>query len=466
MKVNYLILILTLIIAFESSGQETEQKTNILFILADDAGYGDFGFQGSTQMQTPNLDKLAKQGMKFNQAYTTAAVCGPSRAGLYTGKYQQRFGYEENNVPGYMSHSSALLGEDMGLPLNQNTIADHLRKLGYNTGLIGKWHQGNADRYHPTRRGFNYFYGLRGGSRSYYALDDYHQNIQPENKLEFGFRNFQEPTKYLTQAFAEKAVEFIHRQQGPFFLMLSLTAVHTPMEAEPEDLEKFQHLPPHRQTIAAMTLAMDREIGKVLDALEESGAAANTLVVFSNDNGAPSDTNYGNNYPLSGTKANHLEGGIRVPLLIRWPNVIGADTEYDYPVSFLDFLPTFTSVSGGSISALGEIDGVDLTGYISGKVSGRPHKTLFWKKENRAAIRDGDWKLLRYPDRPAELYDLKKDPSEKHDLAMQHVERVRQLYKKLFEWETSLERPLWQLERKYEGMAMERMDRFRRHEQQ
>ncbi|CAB9493639.1 sulfatase-like hydrolase/transferase [Alteromonas macleodii] len=466
MKYSYLFLLLAFWSIFSAAGQDSNKKPNILFILADDAGYADFGFQGSTQMKTPNLDKLAAQGMKFTQAYTTAAVCGPSRAGLYTGKYQQRFGYEENNVPGYMSYSSALLGEDMGLPLDQVTVAEHMRKLGYNTGLIGKWHQGNADRYHPTKRGFNYFYGLRGGSRSYYALDDYHRSVQPENKLEFGFRNFQEPIEYLTKALADNAVEFIHRQQGPFFLMLSLTAVHTPMEAEPEDLAKFQHLPPRRQTLAAMTLAMDREIGKVLEALDKSGVADNTLVVFTNDNGAPSDTNAGNNFPLSGTKANHLEGGIRVPLIMRWPRLISANTVYEFPVSFLDFLPTFVKMGGGSIETLGEIDGVALTDFILGKLSERPHKTLFWKKENRAAIRDGDWKLLRFPDRPAELYNLSDDVSENHNLAMEYPNRVRQLYKKLFEWETSLERPLWQLERKYEGLAMERMDKFRHHEKQ
>lgn len=459
-----IILLVLLSVTGHAYANTALEKPNIVFILADDAGYGDFGFQGSQEMKTPNLDALAAEGVRFDQAYTTAAVCGPSRAGLYTGKYQQRFGFEENNVPGYMSHSSALMGENMGLPLSEVTVADHMKSLGYATALIGKWHQGDANRYHPTKRGFDYFYGLRGGSRSYYALDGYHQSVQPQNKLEFGFQNYQEPEKYLTKVLADNAVEYIRRQQAPFFLVLSLTAVHTPMEAEEDDLKHFSHLPEDRRILAAMTLSMDREIGKVLDAIEAKGIKDNTLVVFTNDNGAPTDTNHGNNFPLSGTKANHLEGGIRVPLVMRWPDKLVANTKYIHPVSFLDFLPTFVDAGGGDSTSIKALDGVNLLPFIQGNDIKRPHQTLFWKKENRGAIRDGDWKLLRFPDRPAELYNLKNDPGEKQDLASRYPDKVRELYKKLFQWEITLERPLWQLSRRYEGMAMKRMDAFRHHE--
>lgn len=456
-------LVLHINIAIAQVATQATQQPNIVFILSDDAGYHDFGFQGSRTFKTPNLDKLAKQSTRFTQAYTTAAVCGPSRAGLLTGKYQQRFGFEENNVPGYMSHSSAMLGEDMGLPPEQTTMAQYLKSLGYNTALVGKWHQGNADRYHPIKRGFDYFYGLRGGSRSYWQLDDFHQNIQPENKLEFGFNNFQEPRTYLTQALADNAVEYIRRQNGPFFLFLSLTAVHAPMESLESDLAQFPQLTDKRKQLAAMTLAMDREIGKVLTALEEQGLADNTLVVFTNDNGGPTDANGANNYPLSGTKANHLEGGIRVPFLMRWPNITRAQQTFEQPISFLDLLPTFYRAAGGSPSQLPDLDGVDLTPYITGQNTARPHQTLFWKKENRGAIRDGDWKLLRYPDRPAELYNLTNDVREQNNLAARHPDIVKALYKKLFHWELTLERPSWQLKRIYEGDAMTRMDVFRNH---
>lgn len=447
-------------VALADSGHA--EKPNIVLIFADDAGYADFGFHGSEVMRTPRLDRMAREGTRFSQAYVSAAVCGPSRAGLLTGKYQQRFGYEENNVPGYMSESGTT-GDDMGLPLDQLTMADHLRALGYRTMLIGKWHQGNADRFHPLKRGFDEFFGFRGGARSYWELTAEEASAVPENRMERGFRTFVEPDEYLTDDLADEASAFIERNVGhPFFLFLSFNAVHTPMQAKPEDLAQFPDLGEKRQTLAAMTLAMDRASGQVLDTLERLGLADNTLVVFTNDNGGPSDTNHSLNDPLSGTKANHLEGGIRVPFLMRWPGETEPGGAYDYPVSTLDLLPTFLAAAGGNPGTIPELDGVDLLPYLRGDDSGRPHQALFWKKENRGAIRDGDWKLLRFPDRPAELYDLSTDVSEVHDLAAQHPDKVRSLYKKLFQWEMTLERPRWQLLRLYEGRAMERMDNYRK----
>ena len=440
----------------------SHQKPNIVLIIADDAGYADFGFQGSEVMKTPNLDKLADQGMMFRQAYVTAAVCGPSRAGLLTGKYQQRFGFEENNVPGYMNNS-VLSGDDMGLPLDQKTMADYLKGLGYRTALIGKWHQGNADRYHPTKRGFDEFYGFRGGARSYFPYGENNKTDRPENRMEIGFGKFEEPQKYTTDAFADAAISFIKRQKdNPFFLMLAFNAVHTPMQAKKEDLVMFPELTGKRKTQAAKSLAMDKACGRVLQLLTNLGLDDNTLVIFTNDNGGPSDTNASINDPLSGTKANHLEGGIRVPFVVRWTGVVPAHSEYRNPVSTLDLLPTFFAAGGGNVSSLEAVDGVDLMPYLLGKNHERPHETLYWKKENRGAIRDGDWKLLRFPDRPAELYNIEKDISEVHDLADEYPGKVRELYKKLFRWELTLDRPLWQLKRLYEGKAMERMDAYRK----
>lgn len=437
------------------------KKPNIILILTDDAGYADFGFQGSDVMKTPHIDKLASSSMKFDQAYVTAAVCGPSRAGLLTGRYQQRFGFEENNVPGYMSLSSKLTGSEMGLPLNQKTLADWLKGMGYKTGLVGKWHLGSADKYHPHKRGFDEFIGFRGGARSYYAHDESHFENRPEDRWERGFGQFKEPTKYLTDVMGEEASDFIKRNKSePFFLMLSFTAVHTPMEATPEDLEQFPELTGKRQTVAAMNLAMDRAVGDVLSSLDQAGLTENTLVVFTNDNGGPSDTNVSDNSPLSGTKANHLEGGIRVPMLMRWPNVIKAGESYKLPVSTLDLLPTFFEAAGGNIAELPEVDGVSLLPFISEQNTGRPHQTLYWKKEGRGAIRDGDWKLVRFPDRPPYLFKLTDDEAELSDLSGKYPEKVRDLNKKLFEWELGLERPLWMLKREYEGLAMDRMDSF------
>ncbi|MGC6431665.1 MAG: sulfatase [Jejuia sp.] len=439
------------------------QQPNILFIFSDDAGYADFGFQGSKDFKTPNLNALAKRGIKFTQAYVSAAVCGPSRAGLITGKYQQKFGFEENNVPGIMSNSS-LSGDEMGLPLDQTTLADYLKKLGYKTAIFGKWHLGNADKYHPTKRGFDEFYGFRGGARSYWELGDAAKIKKPEDRLERGFEEYKESEKYLTDALADETIAFMERnKERPFFAYLSFNAVHNPMEAYEGDLAKVPlHFTGKRKTLAAMTIAMDRAIGKVLTKLDDLGLTEKTLIVFTNDNGGPTDANESCNDPLSGTKANHLEGGIRVPFLMSWKGKLQENTTYNKPISTLDLLPTFVSVGGGDASKIEGLDGVNLIPFITGENQEKPHKTLYWKKENRAAIRHNDWKLLRFPDRPAELYNIEEDISEVNDLASEKPELVRELYKKLFDWELTLERPLWQLQRRFEGKAATRMDNHRK----
>jgi arylsulfatase A-like enzyme len=435
-----------------------QKKTNIVFLFADDAGYHDFGFQGSKTFKTPNLDKLASEGVVMKQAYTTAAVCGPSRAGLLTGMYQQRFGIEENNVPGYMSHSSKLMGDEMGLPLHLKTVADYLKPLGYKSQILGKWHLGNAVRYHPLKRGFDEFYGFRGGARSFFPLTQAQAADRPENRLEIGYEKYEEPEKYLTDAIGDEACNFIERNQNkPFFMYVSFNAVHTPMQATKEDLAKVKGLTGKRKILAAMTIAMDRACGQIIDKLKALGLEENTLVVFSNDNGGPDGSNTCN-YPLSGCKSNHLEGGIRVPFVMKYPNVIKAGSEYKPSISMLDMLPTFVNVAGGNASKIKGLDGVDLIPFVTGKNKAEPHKMLFWKKENRGAVRMGDWKMLRFPDRPAELYNIAKDITENNNLAYKHPDKVREMFTHLWKWEGELERPLWQLKRLYETNAMKRMD--------
>jgi len=379
-----------------------------------------------------------------------------------TGKYQQRFGFEENNVPGYMDNNN-LEDDEMGLPLSEVTMANYMKELGYRTAYFGKWHLGNADKYHPTKRGFDEFYGFRGGARSYFEFDEENPNNRHEDWLERGFGNFGENPKYLTEALGDETISFIDRSKSdPFFIILSFNAVHTPMEATAEDLKHFPQLSGKRKQLAAMTLSMDRAIGGVLAKLEELEIDSNTLVIYTNDNGGPSDTNASINDPLSGTKANHLEGGIRVPFIMRWPGMIEMNSEFIYPISTLDLLPTFYNVGGGDSEVLDELDGVDLIPYIIDKRKERPHDVLYWKKENRGVVRIGDWKLLRFPDRPAELYNLESDISETNNLARQYPEKVQDMYKRLFDWEATLARPKWQLKRKYEKLAMERMDGYRK----
>lgn len=440
-----------------------KKPANIVLFFADDAGYADFGFHGSRVMKTPHLDRLAKEGMIFRQAYVSDPTCGPSRAGLLTGKYQQRFGYEENNVPGFMSPSSKYLAEDMGIPLSEKTMGNYMQSLGYKTAIFGKWHVGGADRFHPLKRGFDEFFGFRGGRRSYFKRPVTSSIQEDLEYMERGFGEIAETDKYLTDALGDAAADFIaENKEEPFLVFLSFNAPHTPMDATPEDLAQFPDLEGTRKINAAMTLAMDRAIGTVLNELEEQGLDENTLVIFTNDNGGPTDQNAGNNFPFSGTKSNHLEGGIRVPFVAKWPDVISPNSEFNYPVSTLDLVPTFVAAGKGEPSDLDGIDGKNLLPFITGQNDGRPHQTLFWKKDVRAAVRDGDWKLIRFPDRPAELYDLSKDTSEQVSLAAKHPEKVRELYKKIYDWEKTLGQPIWQLDRKWEDYDITRMDKYRK----
>ena len=437
------------------------QQKNIILLFADDAGYHDFGFQGSKTFKTPNLDKLASEGVVFKQAYTTAAVCGPSRAGLLTGRYQQRFGFEENNVPGYMSSSSRLMGDEMGLPLHVKTIADYLNPLGYKSIILGKWHLGHAERYHPLNRGFDEFFGFRDGARTFFTLSQKEAFARPSKRLEKGFGQYREPEIYLTDALASEACDFINRNRAsPFFMFVSFNAVHTPLEATEDDLNKVEGLIGKRKNLAAMTLALDRACGKILNKLKQLGLDENTLVVFSNDNGGPAGA-MTSNYPLSGCKSNHLEGGIRVPCIMKLPGVISSGSQYENPISMLDMLPTFVNIAGGNATKIEGLDGVDLIPYITGKNTSSPHETLFWKKENRGVVRMGDWKMLRFPDRPAELYNLASDEREINNLAYEHPGKVREMFKILWQWESTLERPLFMLKRVYEVNAMKRMDEKR-----
>ncbi|GGA86096.1 arylsulfatase [Neiella marina] len=449
----------------DSTASAPAEKPNVILIFADDAGYNDFGFQGSPTMVTPNLDKIAAQGVVFKQGYVSDPVCGPSRAGLMTGRYQQKFGYEEINVVGFMSPNSALLGEDMGLPVDEVTMADYMKSQGYKTAVYGKWHLGNADRYHPLNRGFDEFLGFRGGDRSYFPYKDADEiaaNPMVSDKLlERGMGHMEEHDGYLTDVLGDETVKFIeNNQDSPFFIYLAFNAVHTPMEALESDKAKFPHLTGKRQEVAAMTLAMDRAIGRVTDKLEELNLADNTIIVFTNDNGGPTDKNASNNWPLAGTKSNHLEGGIRIPYIMSWPAKIPAGTVYDLPVSTMDLLPTFYEAAGGT-EYKSEVDGVNLLPYVLGENKSRPHQTMYWKKDVRGAIRDGDWKLIRFADRPAELYNIADDIAEQNNLADKYPERVRAMYKQYFAWEMTLERPLWLLQRKYEQYDIDRMDKYR-----
>lgn len=440
-------------------GLVAAEKPNLIIILADDMGYGDLGCTGSTTIKTPHIDRLAESGTFCSQAYVVSPVCSPSRAGLLTGRDPRRFGYEGNlngNPNEYPTRPDCL-----GLPAGEHTLADHLKAAGYRTGLIGKWHLGHADLFHPNQRGFDHFCGMLAGSHTYFPADG-------KNRIE---RNGQPVTEfsssYLTDFFTDEALRWISAPNAdppgkPFFLFLSYTAPHSPMEATQDDLALYSHIADeNRRTYAAMMHAMDRGIGRILDGLAKSGNLANTLIVFFSDNGGA--TNNGSwNGNLSGAKGTLLEGGIRVPMIWSWPGKIPAGKRHASPVSSLDLLPTFLAAAGATPLPLspppphedpanctranelyGAYDGVNVLPLFA-TTNPAPDRTLFWRLQGQRAVLHGADKLIVPSHRPPQLFRPKDDPGESDDLAAQRAGTMTDLFKRLGEWESSLATvPLW-----------------------
>ena len=404
---------------------------NILIFLADDLGWADLGFQGSSDIHTPNIDRLAARSIRFTDGHVTASVCSPSRAGLLTGRYQQRFGHEANTPP-----------PDQGMDLNQQTMADALKNRGYRTGLVGKWHLGNADRFYPTERGFDSFYGLREGSRSYFFNPDREDKPSSTKRIEKNGATVAFDG-YLTDVFGQQAIEFLEDDsEEPFFLYLSFTAPHGPMHATEEDLERFKNITDKkRRTYAAMIWAMDRAIGNVLDSLDKSGRTDNTIVWFLSDNGGATG-NGSINLPLAGHKGIKFEGGIRVPFLMSWPERFPTGVVYDGLVSSMDIFPTSLAAAGGNVTAA-HLDGVDLVPFLTDEETGPPHQQLFWHKLWFSAMRDNNWKLIYVKDYGYALYNLTKDREEKQNVAAQHTQRVEAMKNQMDIWKSTMEQPRW-----------------------
>lgn len=423
---------LLMLLAISSIAAEDSTKPNIVLIVADDLGYGDVGFHGGKDIPTPRLDALAASGVRCSSGYVSGPYCSPTRAGLLTGRYQQRFGHEFN--PG----NAARVAENFGLSLEETTLPQRLQQAGYATGMVGKWHLGFAPQFHPQERGFDEFFGFLGGAHPYFPTD------QPKNPILRGRDMVQEPA-YLTDAFAREAVNYIDRQKDkPFFLYLPFNAVHNPQHAKPEHLQRFAaNADERRRTYAGMLTALDDAVGKVLDKLAAEKLADRTLVIFISDNGGP-PANGSTNGPLNGQKATTWEGGIRVPFLLSWPGKLPAGTTYAEPVIQLDLLPTILAATGAAIEDAAKLDGVNLLPYLTGEQTEAPHKSLYWRFGEQMALRQGDWKLLKVRgDAKPRLYNLKDDIGEQTDLAATNAERVNQLQADWDAWNATLVEPKW-----------------------
>jgi arylsulfatase A-like enzyme len=400
---------------------------NIVLIVSDDQGYADAScYDHPKGVSTPSIDRLARRGVRFTNAYASAYVCAPTRAGLLTGRYQQRFGF-------YTGGDSRV-----GLPLSEVTIADLLKKQGYATAVIGKWHVGIRPQYRPLKRGFDEFYGFLGhGAHDYFDLritDEYtsiYRNEKPIND-----------TGYLTHNLARHAVSFIERNRGrPFFLYMPFNAVHWPLQAPPKYIKRFNTGNKDRDIYLAMLGCMDEAVGDVLDALKRTGYDENTLVIFFSDNGG-AKKNSADNGLLRDYKQTVYEGGIRVPFIVRWPAKLPKAAVCDVPVISLDVMPTILSAVGASLPADRVYDGRDMMPVLRGQTKKPLHNALFFcDGSNQWAVRAGKWKLLSRKG-SLELYDLDVDIGETKNLASKEPAKLRRLKELYDKWRAQMGEPI------------------------
>ncbi len=401
--------------AFASTPVASAQPPNLILFYADDLGYGELGCQGNTDIPTPNIDSIATHGIRFTNGYVAANYCGPSRAGVITGRYPTRFGHEFNNV-----------SDVVGLDLKETTIADRLKRLGYASICIGKWHLGRELTHRPTRRGFDEFYGVIGNTSSF------HPHNFVDSRVSDDLRKITDDSFYTTDAYAARAVDWLEMNKSkPWFIYLPFNAPHFPLQAPKKYFDRFPHIIDQKQRlIAAMVSGMDDAVGHILAKVREMGQEENTLVFFISDNGAPMHGSaWLPNGPLRGSKKTFFEGGMRVPFLAQWKGTLPAGKTYDFPVMNLDVLSTIAAAAGGTIEPAAKLDGVDLVPFLTGKNNARPHQTLYWRRGPHWAVRHGDLKLVGSAggSREPELYDLATDIGESRDLARAQPAKVKEL---------------------------------------
>ena len=397
------------------SGVQAADKPNIVIFYGDDLGWGELGCQGSKDIPTPNIDSLAKNGVRFAQGYVAATYCSPSRAGLMTGKYPTRFGHEFNSVA----------SKTTGLSLKETTLADRLKGLGYSTICIGKWHLGAGPDHRPTKRGFDEFYGTLGNTPYYHPTQFVDSRVSNE------VQKIEDKDFYTTDAYADRAVAWLEEHKAEAkFLYLPFNAQHGPLQAPQKYLDRFASIEnKQRRMFAAILSGMDDAVGRVITKVRDLGQEDNTIFFYIADNGGPTKSTTSGNGGLRGYKTNTYEGGPRVPFLMQWKGKIPAGKAYESPVMNLDVLPTVLTAAGGTVEADWKLDGVNLLPHLTGTNTARPHETLYWRFSPQWAVRHGDLKLVHSvggSGKP-ELYDLSKDAGESKDLAAQMPDKVKEL---------------------------------------
>ena len=412
-----------------------DDAPNIVVIVADDLGYADLSYNGAADIETPNIDQLARDGVTFSNGYAPYPTCSPSRAGLMTGRYPSRFAMEANlaYAPADVHH---------GLDVRETLFAVGLQRAGYRTGMIGKWHLGASRPFYPMHRGFHTFYGFLGGGHDYFrvdaavfAVDEYLAPLSHDHGMT-GLSG------YLTDRLTDQAIAFASDlERQPFYLHLAYNAPHSPLQAPESIVEKYERVKDsRRRNYLAMVDALDQNIGRLIDALKAAGIWRNTAVFFVGDNGG--DERWVDSKPLRGQKGSFHEGGIRVPFLASWPARWPQGETFEHPVIGLDVAATALAIGGGEADPARPLDGVNLDPFLRGEASGPPHEALFWRalwagKQPRArfAVRSGDAKLvLDDIDAAPALFNLRADPSERVNLAEQLPDLAERLAGLWNEW--------------------------------
>lgn len=464
------------------------RRPNIVLILADDLGKTDISMYGSRLIRTPNIDSIGQNGATFSEGYITSPICSPSRAGLLTGRYQQRFGFElivheryPRNRLEYLvfKHVLARRGDwkvademvapefdqilKQGLPPSEITVAELLKASGYSTAIMGKWHLGANASSIPIHRGFDYHYGFYGAQTLYARTD--HPEIVNQHGDDFSdkfmwsrhgencvLRRNDEPVDeelYLTTKIAHESSQWIlQHKNDPFFLYIPFSAPHAPLQATRKYFDRFAHISdPHKRVYLAMLAALDDAVGEVLTTLRDANLEQNTLVIFLSDNGGATYTHATDNAPLRGGKFTNFEGGINIPFMVQWKGQLPAGRRYSQPVSSLDIFPTLAAAAAAELPTDRTYDGVNLLPLLSGNAGQQPpvlHSALYWRSLYTKAIRRGRYKLIRddLAGRTV-LFDVESDKSELNNLAAQSPDVVSSLLRELSSWEAGLQNPLW-----------------------